>query len=73
MLATNEIMRRKQTENNVRTITTGHAEADMLGQVYCGYLKRKTENMLRGHIEHTRRLENIQLMSCISEVYSERP
>ena len=27
-------MRRKQTESNVRTITTGHAEADMLGQVY---------------------------------------
>ena len=27
-------MRRKQTERDVRTITTGHAEADMLGQVY---------------------------------------
>ena len=27
-------MRKKQTERSVRTITTGHAEADMLGQVY---------------------------------------
>ena len=37
----NEIMRRKQTESNVRTITTGHAEADMLGQVYLWISERK--------------------------------
>ena len=34
-------MRRKQTENNVRTITTGHAEADMLGQVIFWLSERK--------------------------------
>ena len=45
----------------------------MLGQVFLWLSERKTENMLSVHIEHTRRPENIQLMSCISEVYSERP
>ena len=34
MLATNEIMRRNNNKGNVRTITTGHIEGDMLGQVY---------------------------------------
>ena len=34
-------MRRKQTERDVRTITTGHAEADMLGQVYLWISERK--------------------------------
>ena len=34
MLATNEIMRRNNNQGNVRTITTGHIEVDMLGQVY---------------------------------------
>ena len=34
-------MRKKQTENNVRTITTGHAEADMLGQVIFWLSERK--------------------------------
>ena len=39
----------------------------MLGQVIFWLSEHaRTENMLR-HIEHTRRLENIQLMSCISE------
>ena len=34
MLATNEIMRKNNDKGNVRTITTGHIEGDMLGQVY---------------------------------------
>ena len=34
MLASNEIMRRNNNKGNVRTITTGHIEGDMLGQVY---------------------------------------
>ena len=34
MLATNEIMRKNNNKGNVRTITTGHIEGDMLGQVY---------------------------------------
>ena len=34
-------MRKKQTERDVRTITTGHAEADMLGQVYLWISERK--------------------------------
>ena len=43
-------MRRKQTENNVRTITTGHAEADMLGQVYLWVSERSNRlNAQRSH------------------------
>ena len=34
MLADNEIMRKNNNKGNVRTITTGHIEGDMLGQVY---------------------------------------
>ena len=34
-------MRRKQTESIVKTITTGHAEADMLGQVLLWIDKRQ--------------------------------
>ena len=34
-------MSKKQTERDVRTITTGHAEADMLGQVYLWISERK--------------------------------
>ena len=33
MLATNEIMSKNNNKGNVRTITTGHIEGDMLGQV----------------------------------------
>ena len=43
-------MRRKQTESNVRTITTGNAEADMLGQVYLWVSERSNRlNAQRSH------------------------
>ena len=38
-------MRKKQTERDVRTITTGHAEADMLGQVYLWISERKNRGL----------------------------
>ena len=41
MLATNEIMRRNNNKGNVRTITTGHIEGDMLGQVIFWLSERK--------------------------------
>ena len=34
-------MRKKQQQTHVRTITTGHVEADMLGQVYLWISERK--------------------------------
>ena len=41
MLATNEIMRKNNNKGNVRTITTGHIEGDMLGQVIFWLSERK--------------------------------
>ena len=38
-------MRRKQQQTHVRTITTGHVEADMLGQVIYGYLTTKQRGL----------------------------
>ena len=41
MLATNEIMRKNNNKRPVRTITTGHIEGDMLGQVIFWLSERK--------------------------------
>ena len=41
MLATYEIMRKNNNKGNVRTITTGHIEGDMLGQVIFWLSERK--------------------------------
>ena len=41
MLATNEIMIKNNNKGNVRTITTGHIEGDMLGQVIFWLSERK--------------------------------
>ena len=41
MLATNEIMRKNNNKGNVRTITTGHIEGDMLGQVFLWLSERQ--------------------------------
>ena len=41
MLATNEIMRKNNNKGIVRTITTGHIEGDMLGQVIFWISERK--------------------------------
>ena len=38
-------MRRKQQQTHVRTITTGHVEADMLGQVYIWLSERKNRGL----------------------------
>ena len=41
MLATYEIMSKNNNKGNVRTITTGHIEGDMLGQVIFWLSERK--------------------------------
>ena len=41
MLADNEIMRKNNNKRPVRTITTGHIEGDMLGQVIFWLSERK--------------------------------
>ena len=38
-------MRRKQQQTHVRTITTGHVEADMLGQVYIWLAERQNRGL----------------------------
>ena len=38
-------MRRKQQQTHVRTITTGHVEADMLGQVYIWLSERQNRGL----------------------------
>ena len=43
-------MRRKQQQTHVRTITTGHVEADMLGKVYLWVSERS--NRLNSHRSH---------------------
>ena len=44
MLATNEIMSKNNNKRPVRTITTGHIEGDMLGQVYL-WLSERTNRV----------------------------
>ena len=41
MLASNEILSKNNNKGNVRTITTGHIEGDMLGQVIFWLSERK--------------------------------
>ena len=43
-------MRKKQQQTHVRTITTGHVEADMLGQVYLWVSER--QNRLKAQRPH---------------------
>ena len=56
MLASNEIMRRNNNKDNVRPITTGHIEGDMLGQVYL-WLSERTNRVYpqRPHKTYKRR------------------
>ena len=58
-------MSKKQTENNVRTITTGHAEADMLGQVYL-WLSERTN---RKHAQRPHRTYKKTRKYTINELY----
>ena len=49
-------MRRKQQQEHVRTITTGHVEADMLGQVYIWLSERQNKGLSqRPHRTYKRR------------------
>ncbi len=49
-------MRKKNNGYNVRTITTGHPEADMLGQVYLWISERKNRRIpQRPHRTYKRR------------------
>ena len=56
MLATNENMRKNNNKGIVRTITTGHIEGDMLGQVYL-WLSERTNRRYpqRPHRTYKRR------------------
>ena len=56
MLASNEIMRRNNNKGNVRTITTGHIEGDMLGQVFLWLSERQNSRYAqRPHRTYKRR------------------
>ena len=58
-------MRTKQQQMPVRTITTGHVEADMLGQVYLWISERQNRlNAQRPHRTYKRRQPK-----SISELY----
>ena len=56
MLASNEIMRKNNNKGNVRTITTGHIEGDMLGQVFLWLSERQNSRYAqRPHRTYKRR------------------
>ena len=48
-------MRKKQQQAHVRPITTGHVEADMLGQVYMWLSERTNRKYLRPHRTYQRK------------------
>ena len=60
-------MRKKQQQTHVRTITTGHVEADMLGQVYIWLAERKNRGLTQR--PHRKKLKGYTFMSR-SEVAS---
>ena len=61
MLATNEIMRKNNNKRPVRTITTGHIEGDMLGQVYL-WLSERTNRVYPQRPHRTyKRKSNIRM------------
>ena len=67
-------MRRKQTESNVRTITTGHAEADMLGQVYLWVSERTNRlNAQRFHRKTYKRRQPKSIFRVVTECIRTAP
>ena len=59
-------MRRKQQQTHVRTITTGHVEADMLGKVYLWVSERS--NRLNSHRSHRKTYKRRQPKSIFKVV-----
>ena len=59
-------MRRKQQQTHVRTITTGHVEADMLGKVYLWVSERS--NRLNSHRSHRKTYKRRQPKSIFRVV-----
>ena len=53
--------KKKQQEMPVRTITTGHVEADMLGQVYLWVSER--QNRLKAQRSHRNKLKGYSFLS----------
>ena len=54
-------MRKKQQQDYVRPITTGHVEADMLGQCYLWLSERKNSN--NAHKTHRKKLKGYTFLS----------
>ena len=56
-------MRRNNNKGNVRTITTGHIEGDMLGQVYLWISERKNRKYAQRPHRTYQRKSNIRVVS----------
>jgi hypothetical protein len=54
-------MRKKQQQTHVRTITTGHVEADMLGQVYIWLSERKNSKYAQRPHKTTKRTRKLNI------------
>ena len=61
-------MRRKQQQTHVRTITTGHVEADMLGQVYIWLSERSNRKYpQRPHRTYKRKVPPKSIFRVVTE------
>ena len=61
-------MRRKQQQTHVRTITTGHVEADMLGKVYLWVSERSNRKYTqRPHRTYKRKVPPKSIFRVITE------
>ena len=61
-------MRRKQQQTHVRTITTGHVEADMLGKVYLWVSERSNRKYpQRPHRTYKRKVPPKSIFRVITE------
>ena len=67
-------MRRKQQQTHVRTITTGHVEADMLGQVYLWVSERTNRlNAQRFHRKTYKRRQPKSIFRVVIECIRTAP
>ena len=61
-------MRRKQQQTHVRTITTGHVEADMLGKVYLWVSERSNRKYpQRPHRTYKRKVPPKSIFRVVTE------
>ena len=67
-------MRRKQTESNVRIVSTGNAEADMLGQVYLWVSERSNRlNAQRSHRKTYKKRQPKSIFRVVAECIQTAP